>query len=307
MSGFHHHHHGHDHEHEHHDHADHSIRALRLALIVTGIFLVVEFVGGWLSNSLALLSDAGHMLTDVGGLLLGLFAAWISRRPPSQTMSFGYHRAEILGALLSGLSIWALAGVLVFEAVQRVQSPTEVQGSIVIAVAAAGLLVNLFSLQVLHRDQEHSLNVRGAYLHVLADALGSVGALVAGVLVTWKGWFWVDPAITFVLAALMLAGSWTLIRDSVAILMESTPRGVDPVRLKAALQALPGVTEVHDLHVWTVGSRRLAMSAHLVSSQAEEALEAAHDLLEHEFGIRHSTFQIEHPERFRSERCYDCT
>jgi cobalt-zinc-cadmium efflux system protein len=275
--------------------------------VVTGIFLVVEFVGGWISNSLALLSDAGHMLTDVGGLLLGLFAAWIARRPPSQTMSFGYHRAEIIGALLSGLSIWALAGVLVFEAIQRMRAPAEIQGSIVLGVAAAGLLVNLFSLKILHRDQEHSLNVRGAYLHVLADAFGSVGALVAGALITWRGWFWVDPVITFVLAALMLVGSWALIRDSVAILMESTPRAVDTARLKSALQALPGVTEVHDLHVWTVGSRRLAMSAHLVSSRAEEALQAAQTVLEAEFGIRHSTLQVEHPERFSSERCYDCS
>lgn len=274
---------------------------------MTGIFLVVEFVGGWISNSLALLSDAGHMLTDVGGLLLGLFAAWIARRPPSQTMSFGYHRAEIIGALLSGLSIWALAGVLVFEAIQRMRAPAEIQGSIVLGVAAAGLLVNLFSLKILHRDQEHSLNVRGAYLHVLADAFGSVGALVAGALITWRGWFWVDPVITFVLAALMLVGSWALIRDSVAILMESTPRAVDTARLKSALQALPGVTEVHDLHVWTVGSRRLAMSAHLVSSRAEEALQAAQTVLEAEFGIRHSTLQVEHPERFSSERCYDCS
>ena len=275
--------------------------------MVTGVFLVVEFIGGWISNSLALLSDAGHMLTDVGGLLLGLFAAWISRRPPSRTLSFGYHRAEILGALLSGLSIWALAGVLVVEAIQRIQSPAEIQGPIVLVVAAGGLLVNLVSLRLLHRDQAHSLNVRGAYLHVLADAFGSVAALMAGALITWKGWTWVDPIVTFALAALMLGGSWTLIRDSVAILMESTPRGVDPQRLKAALQALPGVTEVHDLHVWTVGSRRLAMSAHLVSSRGEEALQAAQGILEQEFGIRHSTLQVEHPEKFKSERCYDCT
>jgi cobalt-zinc-cadmium efflux system protein len=305
MSGFHHHH--DHHHHDHHDHGEGSVRALRLALVVTGIFLVIEFIGGWISNSLALLSDAGHMLTDVGGLLLGLFAAWIARRPPSPTMSFGYHRAEILGALLSGLSIWALSGVLVFEAIQRMRTPVEIQGPIVLVVAAAGLLVNLFSLKILHHDQEHSLNVRGAYLHVLADAFGSVGALIAGALITWRGWFWVDPVITFVLAALMLVGSWALIRDSVAILMESTPRAVDPSRLKAALQSLPGVTEVHDLHVWTVGSRRLALSAHLVSSCAEEALQAAQAMLENEFGIRHSTLQVEHPERFRSERCYDCS
>jgi len=275
--------------------------------VVTALFLVVEAVGGWLSNSLALLSDAGHMLADMGGLLLSLFAAWVSRRPASQTMSFGYHRAEILGALLSGLSIWALAGILTFEAYGRLSHPAEVQGNIVLVVAAAGLLVNLFSLRLLHADQEHSLNVRGAYLHVAADALGSIGALIAGALIYWKGWTWVDPTITFLLAALMLGGSWTLIRDSVAILMESTPRGVDPQRLRLALQSIAGVVEVHDLHVWTVGSGRLAMSAHLVSANSESTLQSAHEVLESQFGIRHSTIQVEHPERFKSERCYDCT
>jgi cobalt-zinc-cadmium efflux system protein len=173
-------------------------------------------------------------------------------------------------------------------------------------VAAVGLLVNLFSLRLLHQDQEKSLNIRGAYLHVLSDALGSVGALVAGALMAWKQWYWVDPVITFGLAGLMLAGSWSLIRESVAVLMESTPRGVDPVQIREALQCLPGVREVHDLHVWTVGSHRLAMSAHLVSAQGSEVLPQAQQVLEERFSIRHSTLQIEHPETFRSERCYDC-
>ena len=307
MLGSHDHHHHHDHDHDHGHAHDHSVSALRKALVVTLIFLVVEFVGGWLANSLALLSDAGHMLTDVGALLLSLFAAWISRRPPTQTMSFGYHRAEIIGALVSGLSIWALVGVLVFEAIQRVRAPELVHGPTVLWIAGVGLLVNLYSLKVLHGGKDHNLNVRGAYLHVAADALGSVGALVAGALIVWRGWNWVDPIITFVLAALMLSSSWTLIRDSVVILMESTPRAIDPVRMKQALQALPGVSEVHDLHVWTVGSRRLAMSVHLVSEQSEEVLEAAQKILEDDFGIRHSTIQIEHPAKFRSERCYDCS
>ncbi|MBU6374865.1 MAG: cation diffusion facilitator family transporter [Bdellovibrionales bacterium] len=303
MTGLHHHHHDHDHSHA----EEQPVRALRKALLVTGCFLVVEFLGGWISNSLALISDAGHMLIDVGGLLLSLFAAWIARRPPNQTMSFGYHRAEILGALASGLSIWALAGVLVFEAVHRLQTPVEVSGPIVLWIAAVGLLVNLYSLRVLHHDKEHSLNVRGAYLHVAADAFGSVGALVAGALITWFHWYWADVVMTFLLAGLMLFGSWTLIRDSVAILMESTPRAVNTLQLKAALQGLPGVSEVHDLHVWSVGSRRLAMSVHLVSERNESLLDAAQTLVEREFGIRHTTIQVENPERFRSERCYDCS
>lgn len=292
----------HSHSHEH----EHPVSSLKQALFVTGFFLIIEFAGGWISNSLALLSDAGHMLTDVGSLLLSLFAAWIARRPPRDSMSFGYHRAEILGALFSGLSIWALAGVLCFEAYQRFSAPVVIQGPVVLVIAGLGLAVNLFSLKVLHRHKDHHLNVKGAYFHVLADALGSVGALLAGAAMTWAEWFWVDPVVTFLLAALMLFASWSLIRDSVAILMESTPSGVNLRDLKEALAAIPSVKEVHDLHVWAVGSSKLAMSVHLVTPNNQDVMERVQELLVRDFGIKHSTIQIEDPENPRSEFCYDC-
>jgi cobalt-zinc-cadmium efflux system protein len=230
----------------------------------------------------------------------------MARRPATERLSFGYHRAEILGALGSGLSIWALAGILVFEAIGRLGEPAPVLGGWVMAVAAVGLLANLISLKVLHRHQHDHLNVRGAYLHVLADLAGSIGALVAGALVQFKGWLWADPAMTLLLAALMLVGSWSLIRDSVSILMESTPSGLDAAEVKRALASLPGVTEVHDLHIWSVGSGRRALSVHLISEQGEQLLQAANDLLDQSFSIAHTTIQVEHPTRFKSDRCYDC-
>jgi cobalt-zinc-cadmium efflux system protein len=173
-------------------------------------------------------------------------------------------------------------------------------------VAGGGLLANLLSLSLLHGHHHHELNVRGAYLHIIADTAGSVGAIVSGALIYWKGWLWVDPAMTLLLAVLMLLGSWSLIRDSVVILMESAPSDLDPAAVQTALAGLPGVSEVHDLHIWTVGSGRKALSVHLISSQGEALLQAANEILEATFGIVHTTIQVEHPERFRSERCYDC-
>jgi cobalt-zinc-cadmium efflux system protein len=268
--------------------------------------MLVQIVGGYFSNSLALLSDAGHMLTDAGGMLLSLFALWVARRPKTAWMSYGYHRAEILGALVSGLSIWALAGILVYEAISRIRSPAEVHAPLMMAVAAFGLGANLLSMKILHSHQERSLNIRGAYLHVLFDALGSVGVLIAGAVVWLTGWSAVDPMASMLLAGFMLWSSWSLIRDSVVVLMESAPANVDPDAIHRLLESVPGVREIHDLHIWSVSSGRVALSVHLISEKGEEALAAAHQLLQERFGIIHTTIQVEHPERFHSERCYDC-
>lgn len=307
--GIHHHHPGH----EHHDHGaraahddDPAPRALTWTLGITAVFMGIEAVGGWWANSLALLSDAGHMLTDVGAVLLSLFALWFSRRPRTARMSYGYHRAEILGALTSGLMIWLLAGVLVFEAIQRFSAPPEVKGPVVTVIAALGLVANLVSMLLLRSAKEHNLNVKGAYLHMLADSLGSVGALVAGgVLWIWD-WRPIDPITTVFFSVLMLVSSWELVKESVGVLMESSPARVDPEKIGADLGSIPGVREVHDLHVWAVASGRVALSVHLVAEETEAALKDAHDLLARNHGILHTTIQVEHPERFRSERCYDC-
>jgi cobalt-zinc-cadmium efflux system protein len=304
--------HGHDHGHGHggHHHA-HSMRGkaptvIVRAILVTFVFMIVELVGGWMSNSLALISDAAHMLTDIGAMLLSLFAIWVARRPVTLTMSFGYHRAEILGALLSGLLIWLISGVLIYEAVIRMQSPPEVQGPIVFVVAVIGLAANLFSMWMLHAAKEDNLNVRAAYLHLLSDSLGSVGAIIAGIVLWLTDWRPIDPIVTVIFAGLMLVSSWSLVKEAVGVLMESTPSHVDPTQIQKHLVEIEGVQEAHDLHIWTVSSGRLALSVHLVSESAEVTLKLAHELLREKFGIVHTTIQVEHPDKFQSERCYDC-
>lgn len=287
------------------DRPDASV-SLKRALWITVAFMFVEAIGGYFANSLALLSDAAHMLTDVGAISLSLFALWVSRRPSTPTMSFGYHRAEILGALASGLAIWLLAGLLSYEAILRLKSPPAVQGPIVFVVAAIGLCANLASMWMLHRNRDENMNIRAAYLHMIADALGSIGALIAGAVLWFTDWRPIDPIVTIFFSLMMLVGSWRLVRESVGVLMESTPAHLDPEEVRRELQALPGVKEAHDLHIWTVSSGRLALSVHLISTEYENVLNSANQVLLDRYGIKHTTIQVEHPERFQSDRCYDC-
>ena len=306
----------HAHDHLHDDHGSHrhshvhlkstAPQAIRRAILVTVIFMIVEVVGGWVSNSLALLSDAAHMLTDVGAMLLSLFAVWVARKPTTPTMSFGYHRAEILGALVSGLLIWLIAGVLIYEAFMRMLAPPDVQGPLVFVVATIGLLANLVSMKILHSNKDENINIRAAYLHLFTDMLGSVGAIIAGLVLWLTGWRPIDPIITLVFAALMLFSSWSLVREAVSVLMESTPAHLNPSEIMKHLQALETVQEAHDLHIWTVSSGKHALSVHLISERPGEALNQANQLLQDQHQIVHTTIQVEHPEHFESKRCYDC-
>ena len=304
--------HGHDHGGHGHSHFRLSPdmksvpRALIWAMAVTLIFMVVEAVGGYVANSLALLTDAAHMLTDVGAMGLSLFVYWMARRPSNSTMTFGYYRAEILGALASGLLIWWLSGMLVYEAVQRLRNPPEVTGPLMLVIAVLGLVANLLGMAILHASQKDNLNVKGAYLHLVTDCIGSAGAIIAaGVLIT-TGWRPIDPIITLLSAFLMLYSSWGLVTESVRVLMESSPAHLNSAEIQAGLKGLDPVNEVHDLHIWTVSSGRLALSVHLVSDEAERALAAAHRFLNEKYGIQHTTIQVEHPEKFQSEHCFDC-
>ena len=302
---------GHDHSHHHgfgpDELGDRKVRrALTGALAVTAGFMFVEFAGGWLANSLALLSDAAHMLTDVGGLLLSLFAFWISRRPSTPTLSFGYGRAEIIGALFSGLLIWLLAGLLVFESYHRLQDPPEVKGLMVLVIATIGLVVNLVSMAFLHKARAQNLNVRGAYLHVLGDLLGSVGAMASGAVMLWTGWWLVDPIVTLVIAAIVLYSSGRLVWEAVGILLESVPKGVSHQKIQRDLESIAGVEEVHDLHVWSVGSGKAALSVHLISKDGDRVLNEADSVLRERHGIAHTTIQVEHPDRFNRANCIDC-
>ncbi len=269
---------------------------LRIALVITTAVLLVEVAGGLLSHSLALLADAGHMLTDVAALGLGLFAFWLSGRPASSGRTFGWRRFEIFAAFLNGVALWIIAAVIGYQAFLRLQSPRPVKGGLMLAVAAFGLAANIVVAAVLYRDREHSLNIRGAFLHVVADALGSVGVLAAAVLIAvTRSTIW-DPIVSAGVCLLILWSSARLIRDSFRIFMEGAPANLDTGAIRETLAALDGVLDVHDLHVWTITSGFVSMSAHLkvrTGMDTKDVLRRAHEAISSRFKVVHSTFQIE--------------
>lgn len=275
-------------------------RALTLVLVVTAAFMVVELVGGILANSLALLADAGHMFTDVGALVLALFAAWLARRPAPPEKTYGYLRAEILAALVNGGVLLVLAFLIVRDAIGRFAAPPQVEPRILMSVAAVGLAVNIFGAIMLHRGHQHSLNVRGAYFHVLGDLLGSIGALAAGLIILTTGWYLADPVISLGIALLILIGAFRLLRESTDVLLEATPRHISLSAVERQIRTVPGVDGVHDLHVWTLTSGVVAMSGHAIVCEPgrnQQVLEAVQERMG-DLGIHHVTLQIE-----RSEMC----
>lgn len=281
-------------------------RKLLLVLALTTVFMVVEAVGGYLSGSLALIADAGHMFTDVGALALSLGSVWIARRPPTATRTYGFLRLEILAAFLNGAILLVLVLWILVEAVRRLQAPVAVEADLFLVVAGIGLVVNLAGLWILHGDHHHSLNVRGAYLHVLGDALGSVGAISAALVIKFTGWLPADPIISIVLSLLILAGAWRLVRESVDILLEAVPGHVDLAAIRRDILAVPGVESVHDLHVWTVTSGMVAMSGHVVVPELArhpETLGRIGAALERQ-GIAHTTIQLEVAGDCPGESCF---
>ena len=289
--------HVHDHSLPHlHDHAHPSHQQrLRWALALTALFFVAEVFGGVISNSLALLADAGHMFTDVGALALSLFVAWFSRQPAAPEKTYGYLRWEILAALLNGAVLLVVSGLIVWEAIGRLQAPEPLQGGIMLAVAVGGLLVNSASAFILHPTHGHSLNARGAYLHVLGDLFGSVGTVIAAIVVRSTGWLAADPIASIAVTLLVVRSAWRLVRESVDVLLESTPAHISLGRVREGLQAINGIESVHDLHVWTVTSGMVAMSAHAVvrePGENQKVLEAAVDAMQR-LGISHVTLQVE--------------
>ena len=303
-------HHGHSHDHSHSHSHDHGSGAgahrglvsrgaesqrLKWVLIITALFMVAEIVGGLLSGSLALLADSGHMFTDAAAIGLSLFAMRIARRPPNTKRTFGYVRLEILAALVNGATLLAIAGLIVFEAWQRLRDPVVIDGTIMLSVAALGLAVNVAGAFLLHSHAHDNLNVRGAYLHVLGDLLGSVGAIAAGIIVLTTGWTPADPIISVVIALLILFSAWKLVREATDVLLESVPSHVDMDGVLAALASIDGLDDVHDVHVWTLTSGFVAISAHGVIDDPIEhsrVLTEVRDLMA-SHGIDHVTFQIE--------------
>jgi cobalt-zinc-cadmium efflux system protein len=303
----HHHHdgHGHDHAHDHaHTHGtDGGTRRLTFALGLTALFLVVEIVGGVLAHSLTLLADAGHMFTDVAALGLSLFVAWFSRQPGTPEKTYGYLRWEILAAFLNGSTLLAVSAGIIYEAIKRLQHPSVVESGLMLGVAAASVVTNLASAYVLHGGAAESLNMRGAYLHVLGDLLGGLGAVIAALVIRFAGWEWADPVASIVMTILIVRGSWRIVRESVDILLESTPSHISLGAVRAQLLALPGIESVHDLHVWSVTSGVVAMSAHALVREPERQQHALEHIIDamRLFGIDHVTVQIESREMAERE------
>ena len=273
-------------------------RPLLWACILTFVVLAAEALGGFLTGSLALLSDAAHMLTDAASLTLALVALKVAGRPPTLRKTFGYSRFEILAALLNGLTLWAVVAFIGWEALRRLGEPRAIEVGGMMGVAALGLVANLTAAIILSRSHAGGLNLRGAFLHVLSDVLGSVGTLAAGAIIWLTGWLAADPVVSLLICGLILFSSWSLIRDAVNVLMEGTPAGVDVEAIQRALVAEAGVRGVHDLHVWTVTSGFHALSAHVeveADRDRERMLRRLNFLLRERFGLTHTTLQIEEP------------
>ncbi|WP_084494868.1 cation diffusion facilitator family transporter [Alkanindiges illinoisensis] len=291
--------HNHSHHHNHnHDHAisgqSHSKR-LWWALGLTSSFLLIEVIGGLLTQSLALLSDAAHMFTDTAALAIALAAIQIAKRPADQKRTFGYHRFEILAAAFNAILLFIVAFYIVYEAWLRIQQPPEIQSTGMLGIAVIGLLINLLAMYLLVGGQKDSLNVKGAYLEVLSDALGSLGVIVGALIIMFTGWLWVDSMIAVAIGFWVLPRTWVLLRDSLNILLEGVPANVSLDKISADLKQLDGVAEVHDLHVWALTSGKSSLTAHLVvpSADIQQVLENARQLLAQRHQLHHITLQCE--------------
>lgn len=282
-----------DHHPHHHGHG--SGRSLIGALVLTVLFAAVEAVSGWASGSLTLLGDAGHMITDATALGLALLATWIAKRPPSPRHTFGLGRAEVVAAMANGLLMFIIVASIVVTAVERLQTPHPVSGGVVMGVAAAGLAVNLLVAYILSRG-ERTLNIRAALLHVMGDVLGSIAALAAGAVVYYTGWTPIDPLLSLLICIIILVSSVKLMADSIHVIMEGVPPGIDLNEVGRALAGIDGVHSVHDLHIWMLSSGTVMLSAHVIVDDLnrwERLLNDLHGLLQDRFNITHATLQPE--------------
>ena len=305
---------GHELSHRHDGHAHshgraaRSRRRLSYVLVLTALYMLAEAAGGWMTGSLALLADAGHMLTDVAALALALIAVWFGSRPATSSKTFGYYRLEILAALINGVALTLISFLIFYEAYNRWAQPPQVRSGLMMLVATGGLAVNLVCAWLLHGDHEDDLNMRGAWLHIIGDALGSVGAILAGALMSIYGWYAADPLFSCLIGLLIIWSSWHLIKESTNVLLEGTPSHINLASVEGEIRAAGGVEGVHDLHVWTITSGREALSAHVIHvetiSQAELLKELRAKLSER-FGVDHLTIQMETPD-FEDETFHFC-
>jgi cobalt-zinc-cadmium efflux system protein len=294
----------HEHHHRGHGHSNvqdangKNLRRVMIALVLTGLFMVVEIVGGIISGSLALLADAGHMLTDTMALALAAMAFHVSKRPPDGKLTFGYQRFQILAAFVNGISLLAVVGWILFEAINRFLNPNEILGETMLVVAAAGLLVNLISFAVLHSGDQDNLNIRGAALHVAGDLLGSVAAIVAALVIIYTAWTPIDPILSVAVAMLILKSAWSLVKRSAHILLEGAPEWLDVAAMQDRVVAgVPGVGEIHHVHIWGLTPQELILTMHMtvvdgVASQSDVVRDTK-QFMKDEYGIAHSTIEVD--------------
>jgi cobalt-zinc-cadmium efflux system protein len=291
-----------------HGRAERSRRRLSIVLLLTAIYMIAEAVGGWWTGSLALLADAGHMLADVAALALALIAVWFASRPATPSKTFGYYRLEILAAWINGVTLVVIALLICYEAYERWSQPPVVKSTQMLLIAVGGLLINGTCAWLLHGEHEHDLNMRGAWLHIIGDALGSVGAIIAGVLMSVYGWYTIDPLVSVLIGLLIVWSSWHLIRVSTNVLLEGTPAHINLAAVEDAILQTSGVQDVHDLHVWTITSGREALSAHVIHTETTsqpELLKELRSKLYEKFGVDHLTIQMETPD-FEDETFHFC-
>lgn len=293
---------GHNHSHGEEGHAGHdhakgaTTKSLAIALALTGTFLIAELVGAFVFNSLALLSDAAHMFTDTAALAIALVAVKVGQRAPDEQRTYGYRRFEILAAAFNAVLLFAIAAYVMWEGIQRFMQPQAVQSTGMLIVATLGLIVNLIAMRVLSGGKEESLNVKGAYLEVWADMLGSLGVIIAALIIRFTGWTWVDTAMAILIGLWVLPRTWILLRDTTHILLQGVPKGMNLADIRAAMNGVAGVSGVHDLHVWSVAGDDASLTAHIEIAEGQNAQtvrRAVAALLEERFGIHHSTIQTE--------------
>ncbi|MBI4299882.1 MAG: cation transporter [Chloroflexi bacterium] len=282
---------------------------LRTALFITVAILVAEVVGGYLANSIALLSDAGHMATDIFALLLAWFAVVTAQKAPNERMTYGYHRVGILIAIANAMLLVGLAIAIFYEAAKRLQEPPSVKSGLMLAVASVGLVANAIVIYMLHSDQQHNLSIRSAFFHVAGDLLGSLGVLVGGTIIIFTRWYWIDPLISILIGGLMIVSSQSIFREGIHIVLDATPRDVNTEELVKAIMEITGVREVHDLHVWSIAPHMRALSCHVLIgdvhlSQSARTLERINSLLATRFNIHHTTVQMEYSGQ--EPACPDC-
>ncbi|MFS0754297.1 cation diffusion facilitator family transporter [Noviherbaspirillum sp. 1P10PC] len=285
------------HSHSHGVSAGQNERPLWIALFMTTAFLIAELVGGILTNSLALISDAAHMFTDTAALAISLTAIRIGRRDADSQRTFGYYRFEILAAAFNAVLLFLVALYILFEAYQRLKNPPEIQSGVMLIIAALGLVINLISMRLLSAGKDSSLNVKGAYLEVWSDMLGSVGVILGALIIRYTGWAWVDSAVAVGIGLWVLPRTWTLLKASMHVLLEGVPEDVDVAEVRAAILTLPGVASIHDLHVWSITSGKSSLTVHVVLSDAAHdwptLLASIRKMLADEFKMHHTTVQLE--------------